>query len=292
MAQSALITAGQVAPSLPALPTAPLSPRRAFTLIELLTVIAIITVLAAILFPVFTQAREKARQAACLNNMKQIGLAFTSYLQDYNEAFPPTDFGPAAPPEARITWYELIDSYVKSGITLVNSAKKQRKSVFYCPDYDFATPDPNPAIRGFNLTRGAESYVSNTNLMPHYRNLAPPYSSPVHVLAEVEYATNVVLTGPGLGKDPDADGNDSRYDYTFSHVDDAMYMNARTRHLWGANYLAVDGHARWFPAPANYQARSMGGIVWEKCDGPFGARGVMWWFPLKGTVPQSDPTCH
>jgi prepilin-type N-terminal cleavage/methylation domain-containing protein len=57
--------------------------RPAFTLIELLVIIAIIAILAAILFPVFAQAREKARQTACLSNAKQLGLALTMYTQDY-----------------------------------------------------------------------------------------------------------------------------------------------------------------------------------------------------------------
>jgi prepilin-type N-terminal cleavage/methylation domain-containing protein len=61
--------------------------RHGFTLIELLVVIAIIAILAAILFPVFAQAREKARQTACLSNTKQIGTAFMMYVQDYDEAF-------------------------------------------------------------------------------------------------------------------------------------------------------------------------------------------------------------
>lgn len=64
------------------------STRKAFTLIELLVVIAIIAILAAILFPVFAQAREKAREATCASNLKQIGIAMTMYVQDFDEQFP------------------------------------------------------------------------------------------------------------------------------------------------------------------------------------------------------------
>src|SRR5437868_6204128 len=63
--------------------------RRGFTLIELLVVIAIIAILAAILFPVFAQAREKARQTSCLSNLKQLSHAMLMYAGDYDELFPP-----------------------------------------------------------------------------------------------------------------------------------------------------------------------------------------------------------
>jgi prepilin-type N-terminal cleavage/methylation domain-containing protein len=66
--------------------------RNAFTLIELLVVIAIIAILAAILFPVFAHAREKARQTSCLSNAKQLGTATMMYVQDYDETYPKAEF--------------------------------------------------------------------------------------------------------------------------------------------------------------------------------------------------------
>src|SRR5580698_3177195 len=91
--------------------------RRAFTLIELLVVIAIIALLAAILFPVFAAAREKARQASCASNLKQIGLGAIQYTQDNDEQSVPYMSvwgGPGAGTPNDQFWYELIYPYVKN----------------------------------------------------------------------------------------------------------------------------------------------------------------------------------
>ncbi|MBC8138240.1 MAG: DUF1559 domain-containing protein [Fibrella sp.] len=111
----------------------PSSIKRGFTLIELLVIIVIIAILAAILFPVFAQAREKARSASCLSNEKQIGLGVIQYVQDYDEAFP---LSYAAYPSAFNTfteWTTAIDPYVKLGVGNKNGGKTG--GIYRCPSF-------------------------------------------------------------------------------------------------------------------------------------------------------------
>src|SRR5947208_99470 len=98
----------------------------AFTLIELLVVIAIIAILAAILFPTFAIAREKARQTACFSNLKQIGLAYQMYAQDYEEAIVPAcnaNSSYKSWKDPMYWWVGLLQPYVKN------------ERVFHCPDF-------------------------------------------------------------------------------------------------------------------------------------------------------------
>ncbi len=97
-----------------------------FTLIELLVVIAIIAILAAILFPVFARAREKARQTSCLSNVRQLGLGIRMYIDDFDEYFPSRYQGGA--------WYNVIRPYVKND------------QIFICPSDDRIGTDTPPTL--------------------------------------------------------------------------------------------------------------------------------------------------
>lgn len=121
-----------------------------FTLIELLVVIAIIAILAAILFPVFAQARDKARAINCLSNEKQISLAILMYNGDYDETFNPCEVWGTAPQE-NSDWTTLISPYLKSG----NYAGWVTEGgVFQCPSNPAPAGNGDPVPGGQYILRG------------------------------------------------------------------------------------------------------------------------------------------
>lgn len=119
--------------------------RRAFTLIELLVVVGIIVILAALLFPVFAQAREAGRRTACASNLRQIGLAVRQYVAEYDDRFPiPLSAAPSN------SWAGLIQPYLKSSLIL------------HCPNQADST------LAGLSVWGGSNPNVANRYVYAGY----------------------------------------------------------------------------------------------------------------------------
>jgi prepilin-type N-terminal cleavage/methylation domain-containing protein/prepilin-type processing-associated H-X9-DG protein len=189
--------------------------RRGFTLIELLVVIAIIAILAAILFPVFAKAREKARQASCLSNLKQLGLAFMQYAQDYDERFPPSTGGYES---TSIKWWDRIYPYVKNN------------QVYSCPSASGA---------------GAGKVTYNMNVNLAYYGDTP---SSVHTIGEMIYPAQTVVTTERTYC-PATLGSTSLccWGMRLWPATDVYYWGEwELPHNGGCNLALADGHAKWY----------------------------------------------
>jgi len=244
----------------------------AFTLIELLVVIAIIAILAAILFPVFAKVREKARQTSCLSNEKQLGLAFTQYVEDYDEKLPVGDSNRSCCSEGE-GWASELYPYVKS------------TGLYKCPD-DSTNPDTttNPGFTAYPVSyaiddsweRGSFGDGSGSG-GTMVASATAAFNSPAKtiLISEVSGVTSY-LTDPLEGKElpnypasfsPATNGLEAYNDgthgsYTSGYASATGYLGGRNgytdnapgnfyaittgRHTNGSNFLLADGHAKWF----------------------------------------------
>lgn len=198
-----------------------------FTLIELLVVIAIIAVLAAILFPVFAQAREKARQTACASNMRQMGLAVLMYTQDYDERLPlaatVTDAG-------FLNWHDLADPYVRN------------KQIWICP----SSNEPIRDIYGKPVCHyGFNTFYLNENVVP--ANIYSLNNAPGVSLGVVSAPSHCVLMTDNRGIDGRIPANHlSTYVLPPSQPDADYWGRPDMRHTGGGVVGLLDGHVKWF----------------------------------------------
>lgn len=234
--------------------------RRAFTLIELLVVIAIIAILAAILFPVFGRARENARRSSCISNLKQIGLGFAQYMQDYDSKYPQpipaslADIGCcwnapaesdgstaadiAANPHWRQTWVELLQPYLKS------------YQIFSCPSSSELDLTSGVAFK----PKFVNSYMMNKLLA--WRSEAGTLA-PSKILLAYEQLGDMGLSGynvmagnPYTVTGPAGFANGTTYDSaTFTCASSLGSLNGvspnwKKIHLSTNNYLFADGHVK------------------------------------------------
>lgn len=216
---------------------------RGFTLIELLVVIAIIAILAAILFPVFAQAREKARAASCLSNTKQMGTALNMYSQDYDEGYPTwaeywymyyVDRSNAGQDTVDRYWDAKLQPYVKSG----NPPALDRGGVWHCPSSELPS-----SSRSYGISMGF-TYDTDPNSPYYYRYLREP---------EIAKPAETVFVGDSgndgrLGRPWDYNGYLNKYVYK-----NAYYVrDAPWRHSDGANYVFCEGHAKFMKGDVIY----------------------------------------
>jgi prepilin-type N-terminal cleavage/methylation domain-containing protein/prepilin-type processing-associated H-X9-DG protein len=240
--------------------------RRAFTLIELLVVIAVIAILAALLFPVFSKARESARKTGCLSNLKQMGLAVTLYLQDYDETYPMNRFADAlhpagactapsstGPPEddlqgSSLNWKRAVLPYVKS------------IPVYQCPSNGYAW-----TRGGFNATAGDESnylYPPAERLPNSYAFNGSFFHEAVPACwygetnvrarfsAEIDAASNLILILESRNSYPDLGSW-----LLPTRIGAGEAAGPLQSHNGGCNWLFADQHAKWLKVAATCTGR-------------------------------------
>ena len=205
--------------------------RKGFTLIELLVVIAIIAILAAILFPVFAKAREKARQTSCLSNLKQIALGTLMYAQDYDERLP--HHWVDIPGDRQLYWWERIQPYIKN------------YQLYACP---------SKPLYAHSATYGtmAISYGYNCGFLAGQS------------MAVIQRPSERIMYGDGWT--PDGNGLDPRISPTNGGGGCngwvPSYNPDNMRHNDGANWAFCDGHVKWMGGIGIWKIPSPGVVPW------------------------------
>jgi prepilin-type N-terminal cleavage/methylation domain-containing protein/prepilin-type processing-associated H-X9-DG protein len=210
---------------------------RGFTLIELLVVIAIIAILAAILFPVFAKAREKARQSTCTNNLKQFGLAALSYTQDYDETLPMGWYEDLSLPADRQQghWQIVLRPYLGEGRGK-NAWELSGSSIRTCP----SAPDNSKWAYSYNTYAGDQigPGVARTITQSDIRNIAEMvWFGDGAQIPEWEYNSSATFYAP-LPLAEEAKG-------TYDKDENNAKGRVRYRHNKGAQIAFTDGHVKY-----------------------------------------------
>jgi len=260
----------------------PTHQNRAFTLIELLVVIAIIAILAAILFPVFAQARESARKTSCLSNAKQIGLACIMYAQDYDETLPETGWdGPCSSPTPGSNGYHAVGDAYFSGVfsfPIASHPYIKTWQIFQCPSdpdkggfnktgsycyeaqllavnmpnsYAGMRNDVNAMLRSFPLSYAGNYFLSSTydpgSSRSAYRG------NKMHPLAKIQYPSNVFYCADVGSQVSTTTGTVFAGWYIAPGYGNNATGTGRwprgKRHQEGRNWVFCDGHAKFYKDP-------------------------------------------
>ncbi len=205
--------------------------RRGFTLIELLVVIAIIAILAAILFPVFARAREKARQSSCLSNLKQLGLAAMMYAQDYDEQMVHYYRYMPSGSDNLYWWGDVLQPYIKN------------YQVLECPSGSWSYGSrrplglPNPLVCSYALPN-IHTRDDGTSVPRISSNSLAIIEAPAETILLVDSTTAEIY----VGGSPDFTiaGPNGVTDLGTGNV-----VRVALRHNDGFNAAFCDGHAKW-----------------------------------------------
>jgi prepilin-type N-terminal cleavage/methylation domain-containing protein/prepilin-type processing-associated H-X9-DG protein len=202
--------------------------RRGFTLIELLVVIAIIAILAAILFPVFAKAREKAKQASCASNLRQIGLAVIMYVQDYDEIMPDNTWQ-----DSSGTWVQHLTAADRTYPYIKNS------QIFCCPSRSEVGPCATQVGSPFPYVNRC-SYGYNNWVVGGRRS------------SDIKAPSNLFMVMDAQNWWNDSWSNAPRLCH---------------RHNEGANFCFADGHVKWVRSRSETPDQWWPGRVAFRCDG-------------------------